>query len=381
MLIYDAEGSDVLLPYFDTNDVSILHVRREAIYLRCLALALIRHRRARLTLFQSYVDHVIRATRPRLIATFIDNEPEFHTLSRRHPDVVTVAVQNGMRSFDDHLFDPLFRAESQPVRGHIDEMFVYGDDVATLYQQRSTGRTHAVGSFIGNSIEVPIERGETVVFVSQYRTSPQHPGFVGGYAGMLYAEAEAYAAEHAVLPILHRWCADRGRRLVVAGCGLGDHDNEAAWFRQLLGDDAEFLPRRSRFENYERLSTAWLTVTIDSSLGYEMLARGARVAVLCCREPSLSPRLTDETMRFGWPRRLDENGPFWARSTQANMIEAALDFAGSSSDVEWSEAVRAHASGTLAYDPGNTIFRSVLRERLTLDRSQRSSVPTRKASA
>jgi surface carbohydrate biosynthesis protein len=364
VLIYDAEGSDVLLPYIAEVKVGILHVRREALYLRCFVLAVVRRRRANLSLFQSYVDHVIWATAPRLIATFIDNEPEFHLLSQRHPGVVTVAVQNGMRAFDDHLFDPLFRPGRNPVRGHVDEMFVYGDDVATLYRRRSSGRTHAVGSLLGNSVNASLVRGDTVFFVSQYRTSPHCPGLVGLYAGMLFPEAEAYAAELVVVPALHRWCSARALRLAVAGCSLTDHDNEAAWFRRLLGAEVEFLPRRSRFDNYERLSTAWMTVTIDSSLGYEMLARGARVAVLCCREASLFPLLTDEAMRFGWPRHLAENGPFWARSKLTEPIEAALDFASHSSDAEWSEAVQEHAAGIMANDPGNTVFRSVLAQYL-----------------
>jgi hypothetical protein len=101
VLIFDSSGQDRLMPYLQKWQPAILHVGLEQISLPVLVLSLFRKGDFSTAYFGCYIDLV----HPRLIVTFIDNNPNFYSLSSRHPYAKTMFVQNAIRSYYVDIFE------------------------------------------------------------------------------------------------------------------------------------------------------------------------------------------------------------------------------------------------------------------------------------
>jgi len=105
-------------------------------------------------------------------------------------------------------------------------------------------------------------------------------------------------------------------------------------------------------------------VTIDSTLGYEMLALGKRVGFVSNRLHHAGIHSLE--MSFGYPIQLPDDGPFWTSAITSRGIEDFLRRFLSLSDEEWSLAHSTYASQVTSCDPGNSLLRQALREKLAL---------------
>ena len=91
VLIFDKCGSDNVLKLLPKCKIDILHVRNEClnmtIFLQCIYQFDISTK--------NYIDNYIKATSPKLIITFIDNNINFYEISVRHKKIATIFIQNG----------------------------------------------------------------------------------------------------------------------------------------------------------------------------------------------------------------------------------------------------------------------------------------------
>jgi surface carbohydrate biosynthesis protein len=79
---------------------------------------------------------------------------------------------------------------------------------------------------------------------------------------------------------------------------------EEAYFSNILYSKVEFVDFESA---YDAVDSTSLSVTIDSTLGYESIARGNKTSVFSVRGTLLG--IDDQ--RFGLPGSLSDVGPFW----------------------------------------------------------------------
>ena len=74
-----------------------------------------------------------------------------------------------------------------------------------------------------------------------------------------------------------------------------------------------FITRTSITSSYSYIDQSGIVVGIDSSMVYESIARGTKTAVF-------SARVNNFFNPFGWPKSLDDVGPFWANSVKSKDI-------------------------------------------------------------
>jgi surface carbohydrate biosynthesis protein len=147
VLIFDAIHQGIFTEYLGFWDPEVLHRRWEQINMRVLLASFFRSG----SRIDAYVDCFIEKVRPRLIITFIDNNQNFYTISKRHPKVKTLFIQNGWRNYYGDIFE-LFDKVKQGCleKRKADYKLVFGSMIGKHYSRHVDGDTVPMGSIKNN---------------------------------------------------------------------------------------------------------------------------------------------------------------------------------------------------------------------------------------
>ena len=361
ILILDAAGSDIIRELCGTLPTHILD--REKLNIPILLATLIRGRKS----MREYQDMYIRRVGPQLVVTFIDNDLYFLTLKNRFPGITTVAIQNGIRANyaprAHHGFFSLLEKADSP---SCDYYCVFNHQVGKQLSRVIETTPVVTGSLKNNQFRSNSVRGKrySIAFISQHppRAIPKSPE--GLYFGSSFVpDRDFYQADFLVANYLARFCGARSFDFIVCGKRGQDFAHEFEMFSETIGDQQwTYAPRTSDFATYETLDSANLVVSIDSTLGYEFLARGKRTAFFSVRGELTSPQLgrnVDE-LEFGWPAGCESNGPFWTNSPVESEFDRVMDYLITVSDDEWAREIAKYTEEVMVFDQGNTVLRELL---------------------
>ncbi|NBY44858.1 MAG: hypothetical protein EBQ64_02570, partial [Acidimicrobiia bacterium] len=91
VLLFFKTGVEVIAPYFEPNQFQVLDLRESevniAIAIRCLLTGDLSS--------DNYAREFIKAAKPKLIVTFIDNYPPYYLLKDEFPNIEVWLIQNG----------------------------------------------------------------------------------------------------------------------------------------------------------------------------------------------------------------------------------------------------------------------------------------------
>ncbi|HIB44056.1 MAG TPA: hypothetical protein EYO37_08865 [Nitrospina sp.] len=130
-----------------------------------------------------------------------------------------------------------------------------------------------------------------------------------------------------------------------------------------MGIEPEFSEFLDSYSSYQAVDSAEIVVTLESTLGYESVARCQKTAFFQIRSTLLE--LSERTMEYGWPGNFPKEGPFWTHKPDPEIFTRILDYLFNVSDDQWKKDVKStNFSSLMEYDPGNTIFQSILEKEL-----------------
>ena len=355
VLIYDACGEDALRPYLTKYRVTTMAVRGELVNVPCLL-------RSALTLtfwrgkpLRAYTDTYIRAVAPKVIITFIDNSSNFYCLARQFPNAKTVFLQNGVRSTIGDVFESIVKSDNY----HVDNMLVFGGAIGKKYNAYVSGSVTAIGSLKNNTVSISRDIiDKAVLFISQYRDQPaKGTPFLTSTNGQAILHSEFYSAEVGVLDFLRKWCLQNEMHLKICGVSSESNGAEYDFYKNILGNYMwEYLPRSGQYSSYNLVDTAHIVVAINSTLGYESIARGKKTAMFACRHLLGF----DDSQTFGWPAELPTNGPFWTNDNDIKQFQRVMDYLNRVSNKDWDDERRRYATELIQFDEGNTRLRALL---------------------
>jgi surface carbohydrate biosynthesis protein len=259
VLIYDASGAELLLPYLAGYDVEVVSLRGESVNIQCLLRAMLKLRFWIAKPLQVYAETFIEIASPKAIITFIDNNVNFYTLSQRFPDAKTIFIQNGMRGGGRDIFSSL----TQSTKYSVDYMLVFNNAFGEKYKDFIEGQYLSLGSFKNNNIRVGVQsKRDSVLFISQYRQKPKNGAvFTVDTAGTPIFWEEFYRSEDLVLSFLKQWCTIKHKRLQIAGCSSELQDAEREFFAaNLAGLNWEYVPKTDLYGSYKLVDTAEIVV-------------------------------------------------------------------------------------------------------------------------
>lgn len=368
VLIFDASHENLLREYVGSSNPEVLHVRGELLNMPTMLASLVRRGRK----LEAYFDCFIERVSPRLIVTMIDNNLDFMTLSRRHPGVKTLSIQNGWRTYVGDIFETLDRLEdSRRATLFVDYMMVFGSAIAAEYGRFVAGSIVPMGSIKNNRAPRSQTRLSGVIaLISQWRSEGVTLGSVHYPQSVFFGDTD-----RPIVRFLADYARKYGKRFMIVPVNPkqgAQRRQEEAYFRDLAGHQVEFLEPSGPFPSYQAADGAEIVVAVDSTLAYESIARGNKTAVFCIR----SELLGVPSQKYGWPGDFPAKGPFWTSRADPQEFKRIIDRLCTIDDSQWRADVEASGfSSLMAYDPGNTILSSVLATELSSDTTTERNHP------
>jgi surface carbohydrate biosynthesis protein len=140
---------------------------------------------------------------------------------------------------------------------------------------------------------------------------------------------------------------------------------EHQFFAEAIGElPYTFLPRIDTYSSYANGFNSRLAVVVDSTMGYELLSRGRKVAFFSARiigEPRAVSK--DRDTCFGYPNPYPDNGVFWTNNPDTDEYSRILNSLLGMTDAEWAAQIQPYTDDLMAYRPGNTEFIQMLKDK------------------
>jgi len=361
----DASGFSILNKYIPEEDISIIDIERMNVF------ALFRMLVAGKKSLFDYTVAYIKIFKPQFVFTFLDNNVDFYKLAAIFPRVKFIAIQNGQRAnYANQLgfgfFDQL-KNDSAKYKLSAHAICVLGTTSAKQYTQYIQAKPVVTGSLknnlIGNQI-MPTEQFD-IVYVSQHAPFEIPNSEVKFFFGNKSITAEEfYTIEQKVVRFLAAHSKLTNQSFAVLGKRTDSSQFEREFFASAAGPHKiQFIPRTLETSTYEFCNSASILVTTDSTIGYEFLARGKKVAFLSARIDAIDHVLSQEVhdTDFGFPLELGTSGPFWTNSANESEFERVIGSVQSMSDAQWASTISPYNEVLMAYQPGNTAFIQMLR--------------------
>jgi len=367
ILILDMSGAEMLADFCGIKTHSVLD--NERLNLPILLATILRGHRS----MTEYQNSYIRWCDPRIVLTNIDNELYFFTIKSTFPKIITIAVQNGWRAnyspkVDKGFFTALKKLDSPGC----DFYCVFNKNIGKYLSGFVSIESIVTGSiknnnFLNNSIR---RTQKTVTFISQHPPRAVLDGLDGNFFGDSFVSDRVfYEVDLLVATYLSKFCAANELRFVISGKRTSEVAYESSFFSDaIMHQNASFQPRDSEYSTYDLVANSDIVVSIDSTTGYEALARGKRTAFFSIRGELISKHIATpiDDLNFGWPLELPDTGPFWTNTASEAEFSRVLNYLMTVSDADWSNEIGKYTEDLMVFDPGNTVLRDLL-QRLGAD--------------
>jgi surface carbohydrate biosynthesis protein len=291
----------------------------------------------------TYLKTYISCVEPLLVITFTDNFHPFYKLSSVIGSTKTMVIQNGMRGAFLDVFD-VIEAHSD---FRVDHMCVFGKDIGDLYARYIKCDVHVVGSTRNNFYPILTKKTNIdVLYLSQFIGKPHSSDVLGVIHGEVITFADYLKFDEQVLRLVRLWCKHKNKKITILPRGFEISQDEREYFASHLADsDWNFVIKKDERTTYQTIDSANIVVAVDSTLGYEALARGAKTALISCRT------WNGHTNPFGWPSNIDKRGPFWADSLDPVQFDSIMNHLDSTDLFDWTQHI--DPQQIIIFDEGN----------------------------
>lgn len=344
ILIYDREGSKILLNFFNKNNYYILETRGENINFYVLIKTLLKS--GFVNFKNNYKKNFFKIVNPKYVFSLVDNNPAFYFL-KEYTNAITVFVQSSYRNEKELSLQHL---QDRNLKPEVDYMCVFGNVIGKEYTKVVKGKYLVTGNLINNSFQETVFEKNTLVFISQFKS------------GRIFPKNEKI-----LLKILKQFCKNKSLKFFVSTKVLENDINGFLEYEKILGkNDWHYFPRKNLTTSYEIMLKSEYIVFADSTLGYEALSRGKKILSLAfgsnmpiwCKK-----NCAHEIIPFGYPLKLPPEGPFWLNYFSKKKIYQKLDDMITKSENAWKSELDLFATDNLIiYDHKNTIFLTLLKK-------------------
>ena len=369
ILIFDTTNIKALMQYLKNYNFVVMALRGEIINVSCLLYSFLEFSFWKGDPLDAYISAYIKKVRPRVIITLIDNYKKFYSISKRFSNLKTIFIQNGLRGRSGDIFDSLIRSDNY----HVDYMLVANKAIGKHYLKYLTGKAIPIGSLNNNAVYKSTSvKSDDVLFISQLHKKPKNnDSLYIEQDGTLISWEVFFAIEIKVIKLLVDWCIKNNKKLKICGREKEKNDHEQNFYNNYLNQtkcDWEYIPRKNYYSSYNLIDKSQIIVSIDSTLGYESLARGKRTAFFSCRGDDLG----DTSYRFGWPLKLSDSGLIWTnRQDELEFqLPKIMNYLNTVNENDWKETCQTYKSMIMEFDQGNTRFVKLLNQLLCVKKNK-----------
>ena len=137
-------------------------------------------------------------------------------------------------------------------------------------------------------------------------------------------------------------------------------DEEKKWYQNIIKEKKiNFIPKKSYRSSYDFLIRSKYIANIDSTLGYEFLARNKKI-IFFSRKINNSKKIND-LWNFGWPSVYKKKGFFFTNELNIKEAERLLNNMISSTKKNWISKINPFKKKIMNFDPGNKKLLKVIK--------------------
>lgn len=354
ILIFDTHGADLISSILPKNSYHILPARYESFNFLFLINCLFSFQISLRSYVQKYIDYI----NPKILITYIDNNPLFYELKLKHGK--KIFIQNGRRT----ALDIFFPKNKIKKNYFVDYMLVHNDIVGKKYQKLIRGKSIKFGSFQSNSYKIiKSQKKYDLIYVSTFRqgyTQPDSSLFGIKYSN--YIKKEIF-----FLKWLKDFSDKNKRHISILGCvsSVGDisitKKDEKKFYKNIFGNnDWRYIERTPKRKTYKIIDQSFVILGIDSTLIYEAFSRGLRVGFFGIR----GNKYPLNSRKFGWPGSFKNRGPFWTNLSSEKEFKRIINNLINYSSKKWEETSSKYNKNLLHYNFQNTIAKGLIKENL-----------------
>tara|TARA_B100001093_G_scaffold518568_1_gene603899 strand:+ start:944 stop:2107 length:1164 start_codon:yes stop_codon:yes gene_type:complete len=352
VLLFDDNLEIFLRKYIPVSNYTILFSRHKKYNFLILIKLLIQFKLSSLNYFNEFINHV----KPKIIITFTDNSQIFYKIKPSHGSK-KIFIQAGYRTAtrEDVFYHTNF-LKKQKSLNFVDYMFVFNKRIGQEYKKFINGDIKEIGSFRSNFFKISkAKKKYDILFISVWRDElPNH------MQTDTVSRNTINTAQTKLLIHLKNYCLKNNRHITIYGKYYNKHESlkEREFFSKILqGTKWNFLTN-DRMKTYKFCDEAKLIVSTNSTLGYEALGRGSKVAIFNIMNFDKSTK----SKNFCWPYKIEKKGPFWTSTLSQNSCNELIDKLSNFKKNNWNKNNLKNMKKVLSYNENNIKFSSLIKK-------------------
>ena len=341
VLIYDGVGSELFLKYVYRSDCEIYYNRGESVNLYVLFYSI--YKNGIYNLKKYYKKSFFNFVKPKIVITFIDNNPAFYKLKKEFPKIIFLSIQNGVRNKQDFI-DIQKKNETNLVSDYI---LTFSESYSQKYAKFIKAKFISIGSFKLNLLNLDCNEKKDILFISKHK-----------YPGVPFNE-------HKIIDFLIKYCKEKKINLDI--CFKIDLRKTFEKIFKSQYKKINFKFSKTKNYNYHLLKDYKLIFFTDSTLGYEALAIGKK-AVSCSygsmknKEWIRKNNIPRPLTKFGHPEKFKNKGFFWTNYFDKSELKKILNRTFQMSNKIWRKKNKKIVDKIMSYDAGNKNFVNILKK-------------------
>jgi surface carbohydrate biosynthesis protein len=306
--------------------------------------------------FDPYYEEFIKIINPKIVFCFAHNYMQFFRL-KKNKNIKYIMIQNGTNAGNNQY--SIHRNFAKDTKYICDYFFYFNDLDLKLFKSVVTSKYIKIGSFLSNSIKKKKKKiKNSICFISTFRNLKENKYTSEGSVGRDISFNEFYKPEKILLKFLFDYCNKKKLELKIIGSTLKNgHKKEKLFYNNFLPNNKWiFLPKYNFKSSYHNVDENNVSCFIDSTLGYESLARGNLVAAFSFRGSYLN------LPGFNFCRGKVKNyGLFWCARFNKKKFTKILNYLIVKKNTVYRSNKNFISKYIADYDPGNKIFFKILR--------------------
>ena len=246
--------------------------------------------------FRNYAENFIKFVNPKIVITILDNDIDFYYFKKYHRNKYFIAIQNGYRyKITDPFFNNLIKEKKKKTSLEADYYLTFNRYYGEYIKKFIKCKIVLNGSYRNNSVKISkkIKFKNKLLFISQYypklKNIPEDEHSI------------FYSPEKKILPILEIYCLKNKLDLIIMlksnKKNLERYNNEISYYNSFLTKKFKILSGSNPYNLVDKFENIF---TIDSTLGYEALARKKKVFFFHDRIVKIHNKHLKYS--FGWPK-------------------------------------------------------------------------------
>ena len=305
------------------------------------------------TLLQRYIINYLKFIDPKNIVTFTDNNIFFLSLKNIFDQKNLIIFQYAWRtrfSFEDMY---LQTKNIKPFKKFkVDYTCIWGKNSKLFYSQFIDTKYLITGSTKNNFFEYKRNlRKDSIIFISQFRMHLDY-----NRKSLSFKKNDF---KDKVIKNVLKYCIKNNFKLKILGCAKENCEYEKNYFNNLLGKkNFIFLKRKVGLSSYKYSLNYKYFITFCSSLAYELMSRGKRVAFLPWNEQFI---VKNKKIKFNesFYSIKKKKGPMWSNSSTERETFRVLNFISKVKESSWKNIQEILVNPIVTYDKDNKLTKEL----------------------